>query len=106
VKKAKSFSVKLDTKMTPELEAEGYARNMIRNIQAFRKKLGLKPVDRVKIKIICSKKLREMLEKYKKLVAEKTNSKELEITIKAKETFKNKIDFRVKNEVGELGIVP
>ena len=38
--------VKLDPKMTPELLAEGYARNMIRNIQAFRKKLGLKPADK------------------------------------------------------------
>jgi isoleucyl-tRNA synthetase len=104
VKKAKSFSVKLNTKMTPELEAEGYARNMIRSIQAFRKKLGLKPVDKVKTVIICSKKLKEMLEKHKKLVADRTNSKELEIDTKAKETFKNKIDFKVKNEGGELGI--
>ncbi len=103
--KASEISVELDTKMTPELEAEGYARNMIRNIQAFRKKLGLQQKDTVKTTIICSEKLKDMLEKHKELVADKTNSKELEITTKAKETFKNKTNFKVKEERGEIGII-
>ena len=91
--------------MTPELEAEGYARNMIRNVQAFRKKLGLKPENKVKIMIVCSEELKEILEKHKNLLADKTNSKELKISTKAKETFKNKIDFKVKEERGEIGII-
>lgn len=99
------ISVELDTKMTPELEAEGYARNIIRNIQAFRKTLGLKPENKVKIIIVCSENLKKMLETHKNLVAEKTNSKELEIITRTKETFKKKTDFRIKEEEGEIGII-
>ena len=98
-------SVTLDTKMTPELEAEGYARNMIRNIQAFRKKLGLKPVDKVKTVIVCDEKLKNMLEKHKKLVADKTNSKVLSVVTESKEKFKNKTLFKVKDKKGEIGII-
>ena len=47
LKQSKQISVKLDTKLTPELEFEGYAREMSRQIQAFRKKLGLKKKDKV-----------------------------------------------------------
>ena len=57
-----SAEVKLDTKMTPELEAEGYARNIIRSIQAFRKKLGLQPKDKVRSIILCDKELKDMLD--------------------------------------------
>lgn len=36
-----TISVKLDTTLTPELEAEGQARDLIRDIQDARKKAGL-----------------------------------------------------------------
>jgi len=100
-----NWKVELDTKITPELEAEGYARNMIRSIQAFRKKLGLQQGDEVKkIVIICDKELQKMLEKHKNTVAEKTNSKKIDIVNESKETFKNKIDFKVKDKKGEIAI--
>ncbi len=99
------ITVELETKMTPELKAEGYARNIIRNIQAFRKKLGLKPVNKISSVIICSEKLKKMLEKHKKFVADKTNSEELKIVTSNKEKFKNKIDFRIKEESGEIGLL-
>ena len=97
--------VEFDTKMTPELEAEGYARNMIRNIQAFRKKLGLKQGDMVETIVIADDKLKEMLEKHRDLVAEKTNSKSLNVVTETKETFKNKTDFKVKDREGEIVII-
>lgn len=95
----------LDTKMTPELEAEGYARNIIRSIQAFRKKLGLKLGENVKTTLIVDDKLKQMLEKYKTTVADKTNSKELNVVTKSKETFKNKTNFKIKDMTGEIGII-
>jgi len=101
----KDISVELDTKMTPELEAEGYARNVIRSIQGFRKKLGLKPGEDVKTVLIVDEKLKKMLEKHENIVADKTNSKVLKVVTGSKETFKNKIDFKVKDSKGEIAIV-
>ena len=101
--KNQEISVSLDTTLTPELEAEGYARNIIRNIQAFRKKLGLKQGQVVDTFIITDEKFKEILEKNKDLIAEKTNSN-LEILTKAKERFKNKILFKIKDKRGEIAI--
>ncbi|WP_420627072.1 isoleucine--tRNA ligase [Candidatus Poriferisodalis sp.] len=43
--------VVLDTTVTPELEAEGAARDLIRNIQQTRKEAGLDVTDRISLKI-------------------------------------------------------
>ena len=45
-KKSEDLKVDFDTKLTSELEAEGYAREMTRQVQAFRKKLGLVKTDK------------------------------------------------------------
>ena len=42
-------SLKLDTKITPELKEEGIIREIIRNVQEMRKKANLKPKDRIKV---------------------------------------------------------
>jgi isoleucyl-tRNA synthetase len=97
--------VELDTKITSELEAEGYSRNIIRNIQAFRKQLGLQQGYEVETIIVCDDKLKEMLEEYKKLVAEKTNSKVLNVVTELKQTFKNKTHFKIKDKEGEIVII-
>ena len=44
-----SVVVTLDTALTPELEAEGTARDLMRDIQGARKKLGLTPADKVAV---------------------------------------------------------
>ncbi len=41
----------LDTTLTPELEAEGTARDLMRDIQGARKKLGLSPKDQVAVEL-------------------------------------------------------
>ncbi|MBD3247408.1 isoleucine--tRNA ligase [Candidatus Pacearchaeota archaeon] len=101
------MEIELDTKMTPELEAEGYARNIIRRIQASRKKLGLKPKDEVETILVVDEELKKMLDKkeFKKMIQEVTNSKKLEFVTTLKETFKNKFDFKVKNKKGEIVII-
>jgi len=98
----KEISVKFDTKITPELEAEGYAREISRQIQAFRKELGLKKTDRVETIVITDDKFREILEKKKEFIKERTNSKELKIVTTDKERFKNKTDFKIKDKRGTL----
>lgn len=46
--------IKLDKKLTPELLAEGKARELIRVVQAARKKAGLNVDDRIKLSVSCA----------------------------------------------------
>lgn len=51
-KKSETLRVELDTKITPELEAEGYAREISRKIQASRKRNDLIKSDTIELEII------------------------------------------------------
>ena len=104
IKSGGKISVKLDTKMTPELEAEGYAREMSRKVQAFRKQLGLQKKDKVETCIIVDEEFKKILEKQKKFIKDRTNSKKLEIVTTGKERFKNKTDFKIKDKRGWIGV--
>jgi len=99
------LSVELDTKMTPELEAEGYAREMSRQVQAFRKTLGLNKKDIIDLIIITDDKFNEMLKKEEKFIKERTNSKTLKIVTTMKETFKKKTYFKIKDKKGMIVVV-
>jgi len=107
--KGKEISVKLDTTQNPELEAEGYAREMSRQVQAFRKELGLKKDDEVELSIFSDEELKGMLNNWKKYLMERTNSTKIEIfsanVTTDKERFKNKIEFKIKDKRGEIAII-
>ncbi len=103
--KKEEISVKFDTKLTPELEAEGYAREMSRQVQEFRKKIGLNKKDRINLAIVTDDKFKKILEKKQKLIKERTNLKKLEIVTTEKERFKNKIDFKIKDKRGKIEII-
>lgn len=102
-----TLEVKLDTNLTPELEAEGYARELSRKVQAFRKKLGLKKEDKIRLYISTSEDIKEIFLKNKKFIEERTNSNKLEFldVTTGKERFKNKTDFNIKRAKGVIGIV-
>ena len=102
--KQNDVSVDLDTKVTPELEAEGYVREMSRKVQAFRKQLGLQKKDKVETCIIVDEEFKKILEKQKKFIKDRTNSKKLEIVTTGKERFKNKTDFKIKDKRGWVGV--
>ena len=103
--KESEISVTFDTKMTPELEAEGYARELSRQIQAFRKKLGLKKENKVETYIITDDKFAKILSAQKALLKERTNSKKLEFVTTGKERFKNIIPFTIKDKKGDIAVV-
>ena len=65
----------LDTKITPELKEEGILRDLIREIQAARKKAGLKPKDKVAAQISLPKEILEAAKKYEKDLMKETNLK-------------------------------
>lgn len=106
-KKSKTLSVKLDFKITPELEAEGYARELSRKVQAFRKKIGLEKKDKIKLLIFTDDKFKKILEEQKDFIQKRTNSTKFEINSNVttdKERFKNKIDFQVQDKRGLIVI--
>ncbi len=65
------FEVKLDNKITKELEIEGYTREVMRRIQALRKKNGLKKEEKIKL-IINSD---YDISKFKKEIMDKVGAK-------------------------------
>lgn len=107
-KRKGGLAVKLDTKMTPELESEGYARELSRQVQAFRKKLGLIRSDKIELGVFVDEKFSKVLEGQEKFIKARTNSKKISVFVDGKEKdeerFKNKNDFKIKNEKGVIGI--
>ena len=67
------LNVLLDTKVTPELESEGYAREVMRAIQALRKKNKLERKDRIKLSINSS----YDISKFSKDIKERVGAKEI-----------------------------
>jgi len=105
MKKGKGIKVKLDTKMSPALEVEGYAREISRQIQAFRKKIGLEKKDKIELVIITDDKFKKVLEKQKNFVGKRTNARKLKIVTTRKERFKNETNFKIKDKKGTIVIV-
>ncbi len=107
IKKSKEFSVKIDERLSPELEAEGYARVLSRNIQNMRKKAGLKKEDKIEIILLGNEELIKILERKKVFIEERTNSKSLKfgkISEEDKGTFKKKETFKIKERDVEVRI--
>ncbi|MAG02363.1 isoleucine--tRNA ligase [Candidatus Pacearchaeota archaeon] len=96
VEKLDTISVKLDTKITPELEAEGYAREISRKVQAARKKTGLVKTNKINLSIETDKELNNLIKNQEDFIKERTNSKN--ITINKSERFKETFKEKIKNK--------
>jgi len=105
LKKAKEVEVSFDISLTPELEAEGYAREVSRKVQEFRKNIGLNKKDKIGLRLITDDKFKDILKIQENLIKERTNSKKLEIVTTGKERFKNKTDFKIKDKRGQIVII-
>ena len=99
------MEVSFDISLTPELEAEGYAREMSRKVQEFRKNIGLNKKDKISLVIITDDKFQKILKIQENLIKERTNSKKLEIVTTIKERFKKKITFKIKDKRGQIAII-
>lgn len=67
----------LDTTMNPELQAEGFAREIVRRIQSMRKELDLQVEDRISIEIKIAKDKKTALEKWMDYIKGETRSKQI-----------------------------
>ncbi len=73
--KAKELS--LDTKITPELEAEGFAREIARKIQAERKARDMKKEQRIELKLFVSDKLKTAIVTHQEFIRERVGATKL-----------------------------
>lgn len=72
------FKVELDTNMTPELEAEGFARELARKVQSERKNSGLVKKDKISISLWCDSDVKDILQKHLSFLQERINAKKIE----------------------------
>ena len=62
--KSGDTKIELDIKITPELEAEGFAREILRSIQAARKKANLVKEDMIELQIVFEHKNKELISSF------------------------------------------
>lgn len=72
-----SEEVVLDTVITPELKEEGSVREFIRAIQDLRKEKGLTIQDRALLLVDADSRVKELIEKNKKMISETTLLKDI-----------------------------
>ena len=75
-------NVAYDLKITPELEGEGYARNISRSVQALRKKSGMIKENKIELILVLDRKIINLIKNNEKLIKERTNSVKLTLTEK------------------------
>ncbi len=85
----------LDTKLTPELEAEGFAREIARKIQAERKARDMKKEERIELKLFVSDKLKAAVVTHQEFIRERVGATKLDF-VDGK--LKNMIFFDLKTE--------
>jgi isoleucyl-tRNA synthetase len=64
--------VVLDTALTPELEAEGWARDVVRAVQDERKAAGLAVTDRIRLRLTVAPDRREAAQAHREMLARET----------------------------------
>jgi len=91
------WKVELDTKMTEELEAEGYAREISRFIQAERKKAGLVKTDFIDLEIVAEKIFLNKIIGQKDFVKGRVNAKNILLSEEAGKKHKNSGKISIKD---------
>jgi isoleucyl-tRNA synthetase len=67
----------LDTTITPELEAEGFAREIVRRIQSMRKELDLNVEDKISTEIKVDSEQKKALKEWEDYIGKETRSKKI-----------------------------
>ena len=95
----------VDTRVTPEIEAEGYAREIIRRIQQMRKELNLEVQDFVRAAVKARKEVSATLEPWREVVTRETRSRSLTIGEQAV-SEEYVVDWPVDGETFTIGVTP
>jgi isoleucyl-tRNA synthetase len=73
------FTLAVDPALTPELKAEGLARELVNRVQKLRKDAGLEVQDRIRLGVSAGGELREALDAWRDFVAAETLAREVEV---------------------------
>ncbi|MBP5438753.1 MAG: isoleucine--tRNA ligase [Treponema sp.] len=73
-----TLTVGLETKITPELKNEGFARDLVRGIQNQRKESGFEITDRITLKVSGDAELKEAFAAFKDFIANETLANSVE----------------------------
>src|SRR3989344_6120594 len=92
--------ITLDTKMTEELEREGYVRELTRRIQELRKKAKLKKEDKIKLTVSTKE---NFLENFKEELKEKVNAADIKVEKKLEKKPKYHSIEKIKDKEFEIG---
>lgn len=90
----KSDQISLDLEITPELEAEGFAREIARKIQSARKEKDMKKEERIVLELKISENLKKRLSEYLEFISKRVGASKLILSDKDK-GFTN---FELKGE--------
>jgi len=95
-----SGMVYLNTSRTLELEAEGYAREVMRKVQQLRKDAGLQKWDRITLVVKASATMKPLLERWSKDIEQKVGADEiLIVTEEPVQKYGHASEFTVKKEM-------
>jgi isoleucyl-tRNA synthetase len=96
-------SVIISTKMNKELKAEGFSREVIRRVQAQRKKAGLEKSDKIELWIAGDKELLEILSLNRELIQERVGADSLELDKKISDLGNGETGhFKIKGKQVEI----
>jgi isoleucyl-tRNA synthetase len=94
-KKAEQLEVSLDTKITPELEAEGFARETARKVQAARKTAGLIKTDSIELEL--QSEFNDKLKSQTKFIQERVGAKIMSLD-KSTKKFSHSEEGKIKGK--------
>lgn len=97
-------TIYLDTHLTAELEAEGYAREVMRRVQQLRKKAGLHKKDKIRLLLIPDVHQADDLEEWKDTIAEKTGCAAITISNKKEGSYTHALKETIKGQPVTLWI--
>ena len=98
----KEINVELDTEQTPELEAEGFARELVRQVQAERKNAGLVKKDFIDLVIQSDDK--DLLKKIDgSYISKKVNAKKFSLCGVNRKGLEMNSKFKIKGKEFQIG---
>ena len=92
--RSEKLGIELDAKLTPELEGEGFAREIARRVQAERKKRGFVKKDKINLRIYAGVAVKKLLLPYTQFIAERTGSQ----SVSPADGNKPEFDIEVRGE--------